>query len=208
MDELERRREQSIAEYLAVASPVLDDLRDVGFDVVSIGELSGKRLNYERAIPVLLRWLPRIDDRRVKEDIVRALSVKWARPTAAAPLIEEFRRVEDETGLGLKWAVGSALEVVADDAVFEDLVHLVQHRRHGRAREMIAVALGNMKDPRAVDVLIELLNDDEVAGHALMGLRKLGAKKARPYIEPFLNHPRTWWRNEAKRALQKIDKVR
>ena len=73
---------------------------------------------------------------------------------------------------------------------------------------MVAVALGNMKDPRAVDVLIELLEDEEVAGHALLALGKLKSSKAKPYIEPFLGHPKAWVRKEAKRALAKIDKAK
>ena len=45
-----------------------------------------------------------------------------------------------------KWAIGAALWVVADDGVFEQVVELVQDKRHGKAREMLAVALGNMRD--------------------------------------------------------------
>ncbi|MBN2394562.1 MAG: HEAT repeat domain-containing protein, partial [Anaerolineae bacterium] len=67
-------------------------------------------------------------------------------------------------------------------------------------------ALGNMKDARAIGVLIELLDDEEVAGHALMALCKLAPPEARSAIERFTDHPRTWIRNEAKRALAKIDK--
>jgi len=84
--------------------------------------------------------------------------------------------------------VGDALSVVADDSVFEDIVNKAQDRQHTRAREMAVVAPGNMKDPPSVDVLIELLEDEEVAGHALLAPGKLKAGKAKPYIEPFLNH--------------------
>lgn len=106
----------------------------------------------------------------------------------------------------MKWAIGNALSVVADDTVYDDIVEIVADRSHAKSREMVAVALGNMKNPGAVDVLIGLL-DDDIAGHALLALRKLGAVRARPYVEPFLTHPRTWWRNEAKKAIAKFDKI-
>ena len=61
-----------------------------------------------------------------------------------------------------------------------------------------------MKARHAIDLLIELLDDDEVAGHALIAPRKLGAKKARPRIEQFLNHPKAWIRFEAKKTLAKF----
>lgn len=201
--------ERALAEYNEAIAPVLADLSKAGFDVDFVAQLEQKRLDYRSVIPLLLTWLPRIENRKAKMDIVRALAVKWARPVAARPLIEEFRRAASAGGdLNLQWTMGDALTYVADESVFEDLVDLALDRRHGRAREMIAVALGNMRDPRAVDVLIELLSDEEVAGHAIIGLGKLKAKKARPHVEPFLSHPKAWVRQEAKRAIAKIDKAK
>ncbi|MGH9243237.1 MAG: HEAT repeat domain-containing protein [Acidimicrobiales bacterium] len=64
-----------------------------------------------------------------------------------------------------------------------------------------------MKDPKAVDVLIGLLDDPDVEGHAVVALGNLRAESARDRIEPLLEHPKTWIRQEAKRALAKIDKA-
>jgi hypothetical protein len=211
--DLKRWQERAKREYQKNAAPVLADLRRAGFWVDAVGDLHRPPVhNYEAAIPILLSWLPRINDRWVKEDIVRTMTVKWARPAAAAPLILEYERA-DSLGLeprhahGLKWAIGNALEVVADDSVFDDVARLAQDQRHGKSREMVVAALGNMKDPRATDVLVALLDDDQVAGHALWGLRKLGAVSARSSVERFLDHPKTWWRNEAKKALKKFDRI-
>ena len=206
-----QRIHRAIEEYMQVAAPVFEDLSQAGYKLNRLSDLSRKktycnRSTYTVVVPILLNWLSQIDDLRVRWDIVSALSVKWAKPIAAPALISEFLRAPDYEVSSYKWAVGNALSVVADDSVFEDIVRLVTDRRHGKAREMLAVALGNMKDPRAVDVLIELLEDDEVAGHALIALRKLKAEKARPHIERFLNHPKTWVRNEAKKALEKLNR--
>ncbi|TAK33868.1 MAG: HEAT repeat domain-containing protein [Chloroflexota bacterium] len=204
--EREIRQQEARREYALAAAPVLAELAETGFPVETIGELYGTPLYYEPVIPILLRWLPRMENLRVKSDIVRALSVKWAKPIAAPVLIQEYRRVPTFPASDMRWTVGNALSVVADDSVFNEIVELVRDRQHGKAREMVALALANMKNPRAVDVLIELLDDEEVAGHALMALRKLAPPRARSYIERFVNHPTTWIRNEAKRALAKIDK--
>ena len=151
--------------------------------------------------------MPQAQNKCIEEGTVQALSAKWAKPWAARPLIEEFRKAQDPKGTGLKRAIGNALSVVADDSVIEQVAELALDKRHGRAREMLALALGNMRTPQAVDVLIELLDDEEVAGHAVMGLGRLKAKRARPHIERFLSHPKAWIRREAKRALAKIDKA-
>ena len=204
-DEADSRRQQVVEQNARAAAPVVLDLQAAGLSFGSIGEMRRSGTRYVVAIPVLLKWLPAVENHDVKESIVRALSVPWARPVAAAPLIAEFRKAPGPES-GLKWAIGNALSVVADDSVFDDLAALVRDRRHGKAREMLAVAIGNMRDPRAVDLAIELLGDDEVAGHALMAIGKLGARKARPVVEPFLNHPKAWIRAKARRVLARLDR--
>jgi hypothetical protein len=186
--------------------PILADLAQLGIRIESLSVLVNKTIDYRIAVPLLLRWLPQVSNMDVKETIVRALTVKWAKGVAAQPLVEEFRKAPEAEALGLKWAIANALSVVADDSVFGDLTELVRDKRHGRAREMLVVAFGNMKDPGAVDILIGLLNDEQVAGHALIALRKLAPLQAQSAVERFLDHPKDWIRNEARRALNEIHK--
>jgi len=186
--------------------PVLTDLEKIGIRVDWISDLYTKKLNYKVAIPILLHWLPLIENIDVKETIVRALTVSWAKPVAAPLLIKEFRKAG--TGYSsLKWAIGNALSVIADDSVYADVVNLVQDKRHGKAREMLVLSLGNMKEVQAVDILINLLKDDDLGGHAIMALGRIKSKKAYSEIEKFLTHPKPWIRREAKKALLKIEKL-
>jgi hypothetical protein len=190
--------------YELAAASLLSELRAAGYDVRTVGGLRERRVRYRSAVPILVRWLPRIDDRYVKEDIVRTLSVPWA--SAAAPaLVQEFRSVQDDTGRGLRWAIGNALEVTADDRVFGEIAAIAQDRRWGPARQMVVAALGNMRDPRVLDLLAKLAKDEEVAGYAVMALGKLRAKRGRSIIEGFVDHPDRWIRIEARKALKRID---
>jgi len=206
---LERRRQKEAElkakheRYLAAAEPVLQELRALGYQVESIGDLRRPPVyKYPDAVPVLVRWLPRISDPSVKEDIIRTLSVPWAR--AAVPtLLEEFERVSDDA---LRWVVGNALEVLADDTLFEDLASIARDRRYGSARAMVVVGFGRLKDPRAIPILIALLEDDDVAVSAMIALGKLKERSARPLVEKFLTHPDSWVRQEAKKALARIDR--
>ena len=202
----EQERQRLIAINKRDSLPVLTDLAEAGFHLEWIEDLYSKQLNYKDAIPILLRWLPQIDNLAVKEGIVRALSVSWAKPVAAQPLIIEFRKLRNESNTGIKWAIANALSVVADDSVYTEILNLVQDPGHGSARQMLAISLGSMKNPAAQDVLIDLLSEDEVAGHAIMALGKLRSTKARTAIERFLTHPKSWVRREAKKAIARIDK--
>jgi hypothetical protein len=186
---------------------LIGDLRAQGYPINDVSDLRHKRLKYASAIPTLLKWLPATKDSDAKQDVIRALSVPWAKPTAAKALIDEFIAAPDGNELGLRWTIGNALSVVADDSVFDDVVSLLQDRRYGRSREMLALALANMRTPRAVDVLIASLRDPDIAGHAIKALGKLKARRAYGAIEPFVNDEKSWVRAEAKKALASIDKA-
>ena len=135
------------------------------------------------AAPILIQWLPRAQTPLIKERIVRSLTgEKAATPDALRPLVSEFRQAADEER-ALKWAIGNALATLADDSIADDLVELARDRRHGRSREMLMDALARTKDERALDALVELVDDDDVAGHAISALRRLGPKSSLPYLE-------------------------
>jgi HEAT repeat protein len=203
MQEQEKQRIAAAKEWNEAAAPLMAELVSSGYDVKSL-DLLARSDAYKDAVPILVKWLPKITNSRVKESIVRALSVSWARLGAVTALLTEYRNTPDSENRGLKWAIGNALEVLASDKIFDDIVELVQDKRHGIARQMLVVALGKMKNPKAVDVLICLLDDDDVVGHALACLKKLKAKQARTHIVRLINHPNAWVRKQAKQALDKI----
>ena len=159
--------------------------RDFGFfsrDVPEAG-IRAPRFDFAAAAPILIGWLPRAKTPLVKERIVRSLTgEKGATPDALKPLVSEFRKADDDEW-ALKWAIGNALATLADASILDDLIELASDRRHGRSRKMLMDALARTKDERALDLLVELVDDDEVAGHAISALRRLGPKSSLPYLE-------------------------
>jgi hypothetical protein len=167
--------------------------------------LQRDRAAFRKALPILLEWLPRASTDRAKTAIVRALATPLARDGAvASALIAEFE-ARDAPELGLKWAIADALADVARDESFDAIARLARDRRHGRARERLAAALGAMGNGPALHVLIELLSDDEVAGHAVSALRASKSPLVRPHLVPFANDRRAWVRAAAKKAIAAID---
>jgi hypothetical protein len=180
----------------------LNEARDEGFDLESIQDLYHKRFDYKRLVPLILKWLPKFKHPANKEMAVRALTVKWAKQAAPA-LIMEFKKT-DNSQLAYKWAIGSALEVVADDDFIDDLLGLANAEQHGASRQMIVRGLRKSKDPRVINTLIHLLDDKDVFGHAIFALGVLKAKEAEPHLIKFLQHKNTIIRKEAEAALAKI----
>ena len=191
-------------------SSFASDLAAVGVIAESPWDLVKTKNPYRSAIPVLLDWLVRTDYpvaekdvQRFREGIVRSLAVKEARGIAGAALVREFRRVGATSGY--RWAVGNSLEVVADDSVFDEVAKIAMDGEFGKDRQMMVLALSRMKNPAATDLLVQLLNDPDVAGHAAMALGRLKAANAKDALEDLAktsNIP--WIRSEAEKAVAKV----
>lgn len=187
---------------------IAEELANLGYDVGSVHELRNSGQRYADAIPLLLRALEESEDIREKESLVRALSVPWAKPAALKPLIEEFKRhpiCDDMQIFYLRWAIGNAFEVLWDDSYFDELTNLALDSQYGREREMIVLGMGRSKRPEAGDMLIGLLHDPEVNGHAVQALAKLKLPRARPGLERMTSDERAWVRRAAKRGLAKLE---
>jgi hypothetical protein len=74
----------------------------------------------------------------------------------------------------------------------------------GKGREPFVMLLGQYGDLDRVPVLLQLLDDPEVAGHALYALRLPAAPGAEGKTRELAASRRTWIRNEAKKYLERI----
>jgi HEAT repeat protein len=202
----EEERQRAIAEHRKLTAPIVAELRAAGFGFASLDDLRRSGTQYEGAIPILISWLPKLDAFNVKESIVRTLSVPWARGIATKPVLEEFYKAPKEAS-SLRWAIGNAMEVIADPSVADEILKIVADPSNGSARQMFVLALGKLRYHQAVPVLLALLKQDEVAGHAVEALGNLKATEAKGAIEGMLKHPQSWVRKGAKTALAKISKV-
>jgi len=127
--------------------------------------------------------------------------------------VGEFERSLDDPSLG--WVTGNALATLAGPSDADDLIRLLRDRRFGKSREMLCEALKRTHDTRTPIVLLEMIEDDDVAGHAVAVLRslrrtaaasvlgearvKLEALAERPTASPFA-------RKQARRALVEIER--
>ncbi len=201
--------------YAESAAGVLADLAECGFDVQSVGELRQSGLKYQVAVPVLLGWIPRVSYLPLVEDIVRTLSVGFAKKDALPVFLRLFRyppEVEDRmrpknsqpAEEHIRWVIGNGLGIFASPAVADELISLAMAREYGDARSQIVLNLPKVKSGDVPRVLLELLDDPTVAASAIEALGKMKFVEARERIERLLDHSDTNVRNQAKRALKRI----
>ncbi len=203
--ERELREEESLARYRRAAAPIFAELQKLGYVVERIVDLGRDGRRYRAAVPVLLRWLPRVEEQSVRREIVRALTDPSARPDAALPLLELF---EDSQDADFKWLVANAVAFTVDERSFERVVAGIRDRRHGRTRQPLLAALPRMPREQAVAVAVEALDDPDLTGHAVEALRKLKAVEAERDVARFVDHPTPWVRKEVAATLNALKRTR
>jgi hypothetical protein len=85
VDEWERNRRAAIAEFRTSFEPLRRDLMAAGIDPSDFGRFVGRVVpgliepsgfDEDRAVPLLLKWLPRVENKDVRECIVRHLDTR------------------------------------------------------------------------------------------------------------------------------------
>jgi HEAT repeat protein len=201
--------------YAESAAGILADLAQCGFEVQSVGELRQLGLKYQVAVPVLLDWIPRVSYLPLVEDIVRTLSVGFAKKEALPVFLHLFRHppaVEDRMRPStsqpaeehIRWVIGNGLGIFACPAVSDELISLAKTREYGDARSQIVLNLPKVKSADVPRVLLGLLDDPTVASSAIEALGKMKFVEAREQIERLLDHSDSNVRLQAKKALKRI----
>lgn len=203
--DLQDHIKSSVKNYLEAVRPIVDELFSEGIKINQISDLRySTREVYLKALPILIAWLDKDLYEALKEDIVRTLSMPWAKPDASKALIKEFKRIGEENSLN--WAIGNGISITAMESDVDDLLGIIANKKFGTSRQMIVQYLFKLKDPRIEINLIPLLDDEDVQGHAIYALGRLKSKLALEKIKQFLNDSRTWIRNAAKKSVQQIER--
>jgi hypothetical protein len=123
---------------------------DTPVPVRSISDLVNTRDNYSDGIPILVRYLRKVQHPIMVSGIARALTVKEARGTEAPRIVlDRLRQTSPSpTQAGdeyqARWALANALTVLADRSLARELSELVADSGYGDVKERLEAALKNM----------------------------------------------------------------
>jgi hypothetical protein len=222
------RNREHLHAYFVIVAPILAELADIGYNLDTLDDLRHQGKPWKTALPVLLRWLPRIDDLSVKENVVRCLSVPWVGSTGTAELIKQFKRyapvlrscsnpwvgkqlrdppAEERVlfpAFSLAWTIGNALSIVDVTGFERQVIELCTDPRCGDARQMVVLGLGRLRSPEAEEAAVELLYDEGVQLHAIIALGKMKSRRSLFELEKLLTHKRAAIRKDARSAITKI----
>ncbi len=178
-----------------------------GIQIDSIYDLVNTNEKYPEAIDTLIDLLNKNINfhPKITEGIVRALAIKEAKGRANEILFNLYQKVSKDENL-FRWAIGNTINVIVEPKDEERILEIVNDKSNGTSRQMFVLALGKIKSDNSENVLINLLDDEDVAAHAIISLGKLKSLKAKSKIAELVNHEKYLIKKEAKKALKKIIK--
>ena len=107
-----------------------------------------------------------------------------------------------------KWAIGNALTIAANDAVFKDILDLATQKNHGWTRSMLIRILPKMTKERdqVKMVLLKLLDDEDesVLRETVAAVGKLRLFEGVPKLEVLLTHDSYTIRAGVRRVLKML----
>lgn len=200
--ELERTHEERTYRTRASAEPVVRELQDAGFAVDAVEELAARYAPISQpGIEVLLSWLPRVQDERVQEMIVRALSAT-NEPFDGLPLARAFEESQSEF---LRWAIGNTMAAAHPTGLAEWVVKAVTDPASGKARETLTVATAKLASPDvARKILAPLL--EEIPGSVAQAYAICGGLVEARLLEAHRERTTGWQRKEIDKAIRAIRK--
>ena len=105
--EREADLETRAASHKRDEATLVSQIRAVGYPIDSVYDFVNGTSTYQDAYPVLVQHLDEPHDERIREGIIRALTVRDLDEKSLAALLANFR---DESNRYLKWVLANALE--------------------------------------------------------------------------------------------------
>ncbi len=131
------------SEFRRQELPLLVELSDAGYEVDSVWDLVNRKSSYTGAIPVLTRHLTQAYHPKIREGIIRAMTVPEARGAAAKVLLDQLKACET-SDKQVRFALANALTVVADETMAQDIHALRADPRYRDIDDLLRATLGKI----------------------------------------------------------------
>ncbi|MHA2299306.1 MAG: HEAT repeat domain-containing protein [Candidatus Hodarchaeales archaeon] len=179
-------------ELLALGEPVVElMIKTLGWHEIEWNflEILGE-LGDARAIVPLLK-LPEYDSTMYYWESIKKICYKCKPGKLDDQVLEELVKVLEDGDRDDKWTIAESLGHLGDKRAANSLVKVMTSDEDVNTRRIAAVAVAELRDSRAVETLIEALQDPSsftsfpIIGDDIMhGLGKLGDSRA---VEPLIN---------------------
>lgn len=183
------------------------ELRDKGF-IFEISEqvLSFMPKNKEIILPIAIKYYQeakRLRRRNEQEYFMQFFYYKGIEEVVPI-LLDDFKSLEIRDID--RWSIGDCLYQIQSKKYIDEYLEIISNAEYGQSRQMLILLVGHFKVDKAIPILINLLEDEDVRLHAIDALGCFKREEFRGYFEKYENSSHPGWRREARKALKKINK--
>lgn len=114
-------------------------------------------------------------------------------------LFAEFERSDCDN----RWQIGDMLYETADRSCFRRYSEISADARYGSDRQMIVLIFGKLRLYEAKPLLVALLDDETVYGHALDSLSRICDEGDICHFQRFADSGQIWVRKTARKFLRR-----
>jgi hypothetical protein len=185
-----------------------------GLEIESIDDLVNTRARYPEAYSALVSLLHHDYPIRMREMLVRALTVPDAHDAAYDDLLRLYKSADRDfppSMVGYQsytYALANALSVLARKADRRTLLDLARDPRYGRSRTAFVNAMRRWKSQDADDFIIEALNDHDIEYAAIEAAAARRLATALPRIAELARSSNPEVARVAKRAVNKLQSAK
>jgi len=202
---IQNRREEA-------RQPIVKDIEALGIQFDSEWTFDIKSKSDAKAIPILLKHLDCDYGKFIKEGLYRCLRTPYAQGIAGKKLIDKFKTEVDE----LKWVIGHVLEKAASEDDLEDIQSLLNSESFSNeAKGSLPLVISRLMGKQAIPILTKVVDEKKSLEESnllvitcIEALGKLKAVEAKELVEYYTKHKESWYRNQAKKALRKINSTK
>lgn len=190
---------------------ILKDLKDIGYELDYLVDLSINRDSYPDAIPVLIKHIEKGDDyhHSVLGNLYRLVACKWIKGEQKEQLIDllfrKFKSCQDDK---TRWVIGLALnEIVTEKKYLPDIMELLEDRKYREGRSELVHCYVRLAKKDSYRKLVEFLEQQDLMQASIEKVRRYKIKEAIPRLEIIAKeHEDPFFQDLAKDAIRKISK--
>lgn len=203
-----QNRQQQIKSNEIELHSFYEEVRATGLDTDYYRGIEDSQLN-KSVIQIILKHLDKDYSRDALQILIDKLQSSKARGMAGAKLIKLYKKADNS----LRFYIAQTLEKVATKNELNDILSIFNNPKiSDEGKDYLPLIIAKIMGKQAIPILIQVVEEKtglEQSNLLLImcieALGKLHAVEAKELIEPYTKHQDTWYQNQAKKALRKIN---
>lgn len=182
--------------------PFLLELRELGYEFEIPDQVKGFLPKHKATIlPLATKYYQQVKYFNEKDYFMSFFHFKGFEEVIPMLLADFYSDIPQLT----RDFIGDTLYQIRSKKYIGDYLEIITNVEYCHSRQMVVLLVGKLKVENAIPILIKLLEDDDVKGHAIAALGEYKKEEFRKHFERFQDNKNSFIRREALKALKKLE---